>query len=188
MQPTLVDVRNKIARADKHFKEIDAAIELALGMEANNTKIPPFEYQPDRKHLIITHPKPHPVDPALPLAIGDCVHNLRSALDHLAFQLAVLNGKEVEAETAIAFPVYWTQSQFDNFADRKVAPFIHHKALAAIQDLQPYKTDNPPGISPLWVLSQLDNIDKHRLLVVVARKVRITGFNLRFPGGEYVSS
>jgi hypothetical protein len=32
-----------------------------------------------------------PPDPDLGLIIGDCVHNLRACLDHLAFQLAILS-------------------------------------------------------------------------------------------------
>ena len=127
----LVGVRGKIDRADKHFQEVDSTVEVALRTEAEHTRIPPFEYQPDRQHLVITHPKPDPI-----------------------------------------------------------APFVHDKALTAIQDLQPYKTGYPGTgwMKPLWVLSQLDILDKHRLLVVVARQVRATGFSLTFPGGEYISS
>ena len=41
---------------------------------------------------------PIPVD--LSLVIGDAVHNLRSALDHLAWQLVLANGQTPTTQTA----------------------------------------------------------------------------------------
>jgi len=102
----------------------------------------------------------------------------------LIFQLAVLNGKAVEAETKISFPVFLTETDFQRFIKNKVAPFIDGKALAAIKDLQPYQTGNVHEADILWVLSQLDIIDKHRLLVVIARHLRPTGFNIVSPTGD----
>src|SRR5216683_1186315 len=112
MKASLTGARNKIDRAKKHFDEVNAAVEIALGAEDKADLTPPYEYKPDRQELIITSPKPKPVDPALPLAIGDCIHNLRSALDHLIFQLAVLNGRAVEAEKKISFPILLTDKDF----------------------------------------------------------------------------
>lgn len=184
MKASLAGARNKIDRANKHFDEVNAAVEIALGAEDKSNLTPPYEYRPDRQELIIASPKPKPVDPALPLAIGDCLHNLRSALDHLAFQLAVLNGKAVEAETKISFPVCLTDADFKGLIRKKVAPFIGGKALAAIERLQPYQTGNLRENDILWVLSQLDIIDKHRLLVVVARHLRPIGFTAINPDGD----
>jgi hypothetical protein len=184
MTASLAGTRHKIDRANKHFDEVNAAVEIALGAEDEANLTPPYEYKPDGQELIVSSPKPRPVDPALPLAIGDCIHNLRSALDHLTFQLAVLNGKAVEAEKKISFPVFLTDKDFQRFIKEKVAPFIDGKALAAIQKLQPYQTGNVPEADILWVLSQLDIIDKHRLLVVVDRHLRPTGFTVTTPTGE----
>ena len=182
--PKLNGVRAKLDRANHHFKEIDAAVETALSMKDEANLVPPYEYQADRKHLIVTCPTPKPVDRALPLAIGDYVHNLRSALDHLIFQLAVLNGKAAEAETIISFPIFLSDPQFENFTKRKVAPFIDRQALADIKELQPYQIGNLGDEDVLWVLSQLDIVDKHRLLVVIARQLRPTSFKIEVPTGE----
>jgi hypothetical protein len=184
MKASLAGARNKIDRAKKHFDEIDAAVELALGAEDKANLTPPYEYHPDRQELIISSPKPKPVDPSLPLAIGDCIHNLRSALDHLAFQLAVLNGKGAEAESKISFPICLTENEFSRLIKKKVSPFIDGQALAALKDLQPYKTGAVHEADILWVLSQLDIIDKHRLLVVVDRHLRPTGFTITTPSGD----
>jgi hypothetical protein len=136
MKASLAGARSKIDRANKHFDEVNAAVEIALGAKDKDNLTPPYEYQPDRQELIVASPKSKPVDPALPLAIGDCIHNLRSALDHLAFQLAVLNGKAVEAETKISFPVCLTDKDFTGFIKKKVAPFVDREALGAIKELQ----------------------------------------------------
>lgn len=184
MKANLAGARNKIDRANKHFEEVNAAVEFALGAEDKANLTPPYEYEPNRMELVVSTPKPRPVDPALPLAIGDCVHNLRSALDHLIFQLAVLNGKAVEAEKKISFPVCLTDDDFEGLVRKKVTPFIDGKALAAIKELQPYQTGNVHSADALWVLSQLDIIDKHRLLVVIARHLRPTGFTITTPTGD----
>jgi hypothetical protein len=185
MKPSLIGARNKLDRAKTHFDEVNAAIEATLGAEAKASKLPPHEYQPDRQQLIIRCPKPRPIDPSLSLAIGDCVHNLRSALDHLAFQLAVLNGKAKEAETMISFPVFLCDKKYQGFIGKKVEPFIDRGALALIQELQPYYAGNLGKDDILWVLSQLDVIDKHRMIVAVSRHLRPEGFSVRVPGGEF---
>jgi hypothetical protein len=184
MEASLAGARNKIDRAKKHFDEVYAAVEKALSAEDKANLIPPYEYKPDRQELIVTSPKAGPVDPALPLAIGDCIHNLRSALDHIAFQLAVVNGKGKEAEALIAFPVCLTEKEFKRTTERKVEPFIDRDALAAIKQLQPYYAGNAGDKDILWVLSQLDIIDKHRLLVVIARHHRPVGFTVTTPSGD----
>jgi hypothetical protein len=184
MGASLAGVRSKIDRANKHFDEVNAAVEIALGAEDKANLTPPYEYEPVRQQLIVACPKPRPVDPALPLAIGDCIHNLRSALDHLIFQLAVLNSKAVEAEKTISFPVFLTDKDFQGFIKKKVAPFIDRKALAEIEKLQPYQSGNAHEADILWVLSQLDIIDKHRLLVVIARYLTPTGFTIVTPTGD----
>ena len=188
MIPNLSGVRTKLNRAQKHFDEVDAAVESTLGAEKKREDAPPYKYEPRRCELSVFCPKPGPVDPALPVAIGDCIHNLRSALDHLAFQLAVLNNKASEAEKKISFPVCLTRKEFDSFVGKKLAPFIDGKALAEIEELQPYNTGAVHDADVLWVISQLDIIDKHRLLVVIARHLRPIGVKMSLPNGRLVTA
>jgi hypothetical protein len=168
--PVLAGVRAKISRADKHFQEIDAAV-MALQPTDNTPQTPPYTYT-ERQELIITSPPPQPLDPMAPLAVGDYFHNLRSALDHLVFQLAILNGAGQDSASKTMFPVYLTAKKFHNFTDRYVTPFISATALAEIEKLQPYAAGNAGRDDILWVLSQLDIIDKHRLIVVLAQQFR----------------
>jgi hypothetical protein len=50
--------------------------------------------------------------------------------------------------------------------------------------LQPYKTSDPENCT-LWKLSQLDIIDKHRLLVVIAQEFRLVSWKITADGKSY---
>jgi hypothetical protein len=96
---------------------------------------------------------------------GDVIHNLRSALDHLANQLALvgcptLTDKELRQ---IEFPIAETLKKYEDDKARKVKG-MRPEAVKAIDDLKLYKGGN----DPLWRLHELDNIDKHRTLFTVA--------------------
>ncbi|HEY8224238.1 MAG TPA: hypothetical protein VIG25_03095 [Pyrinomonadaceae bacterium] len=138
----------------------------------------------EKQHLIITSPKATPVDPALPLVVGDCIHNLRSAMDHLVLQLAILNNTFAGAEKRTSFPVCLTPEAFKRSVKHDIAPFISPTALAVIEKYQPYRTHTPAEMSPLWILSQLDIIDKHRVIVVVGFKFSPVAFSVEVPTGE----
>jgi hypothetical protein len=122
--------------------------------------------------------------------IGDCIHNSRSSLDHLVLQLAVLNGAPKAAERQTAFPICLDSGAFKKAVKDKVAPFIGRAALTAIEELQPYRTLDPATNAPLgnqsilWVLSQLDIIDKHRTILVASPQVAAEGFTVNGSGGE----
>lgn len=181
----LASVRAKIDRADDYFKQIDSAIKgfLSAELEAHQSPIPRYK-KAEGHQLAITTPVTKPLDPLLPLIVGDCIHNLRSALDHLAFQLAVMNNAGTEAERKIASPICEDGSDFKKFARHKVKPFVGKEAFAALQELQPYETVNPAKDAVLWVLSELDNIDKHRLLILAEPQIRAERFAVDGPGGK----
>lgn len=109
------------------------------------------------------------------MAVGDIVHDLRSSLDYLAFQLAVLNGKGDEAglSRTVNFLVYngpKGEQQFKSTSGHKLRPYLSACAIAEIERLQPYKGLDPRACL-LWILSELDNIDKHRMIVVMGKQM-----------------
>jgi len=185
-KPDLKGVRAKINRAKHHFEQIDTAVR-HLFINADTTTAAPY-YNMDRQELVLAWEKTTPVDPTLPLLAGDCIHNARSALDHLVFQLAVLNHAPREAAKKTSFPVYLTPAEFKNAVRGKIAPFISGNALAEIEKLQPYAAANAGADDIIWVLSQLDIIDKHRLLIVTASKFRPTAFTVTAPSGHEFST
>jgi hypothetical protein len=184
--PKLSNVRDKIDRAIHHLDGIDEALKVVLGTETN-TQLPiGYEFDRDRKQLIINLTKCQPIDPALPLMIGDCIHNLRSALDHLVYRLALENKVSQVAANKTFFPIYLKKPKFDERVERLLKPFISASAFAEIEKSQPYSAYDVPEEADIWILSQLDIIDKHRLLIVAAQKFAPTAFNVSIPSGEQV--
>jgi hypothetical protein len=132
--------------------------------------------------------------------VGDIAHNLRSALDHLVWQLACLNtnGNPLWPRR-IQFPIEDDPAKFQSRCTPgtqrnawlgEVDPTYH----TIIERFQPYHgMDNFNGPSQQWwsgyvhelaLLRDLSDLDKHRLLVTVV--LPTTGFEhfFRVPKAE----
>jgi hypothetical protein len=131
-----------------------------------------------------------PLPPQLLLLVGDVVHNLRSALDHLALELAIANFRpdpvpgDIERDSE--FPIFPYMTEAGEFGEERFfrtkrnspepAPGsglsklrgIDPDALRIIEGIQPYHRRIAFWEDPLWVIHELDRIDKHRRLNVVA--------------------
>lgn len=104
------------------------------------------------------------------LAVGEILHNMRGALDHLA--TAIVFAVNEVPDRRVNFPVHETKEQWMQMATRdkphqlaKAAPDIW-KVLE--ETVQPWK-ENDLG-SSIWTISRLNNIDKHRLLIILPFK------------------
>jgi len=186
--PLLAGVRAKIDRAQHHFIDLHERIRVALELPEGKDTSPPYKTEVDgqfRQFLTIKRAKGEPLDSALPLIVGDCIHNLRSALDHLIYQLAILNGCGAKGARNTLFPICITPGDFADISKRKVAPFVSGAALAEIEDIQPYRTTNMPDAAPLWHLAQIDNADKHRVLVVLGHKFKPVAFAVSAGGEDF---
>ena len=111
----------------------------------------------------------------LSVLVGDCVHNLRSALDHLAYVLASGHSGPLSPARArtSAFPLFKTGPEFRDRAAGMMAG-MSRRARASIERLQPYHRRRCPPLWRLWMLHELSNIDKHRLVHVTAAVVAET--------------
>lgn len=122
---------------------------------------------------------------SLPLIIGDCLQNMRSALDHLAWELGVSQvGGDPPSYTS--FPISRT---YDAFHERdnggrltsrsglKKIDTIHPDAQTYIEGLQPYQRGEfEADTDPLWILNELARIDRHRNLSVIGSTTRHTSY------------
>jgi hypothetical protein len=176
--PELASVRAKIRRAEHHLHDIDLALTLLIGSDPTANQPVIFDYESDGKEIIVRLTECKPIDPALPLMIGDCLHNLRSALDHLVYRLALNNGASIDSAGKTFFPVYLTKAKFDDRVKKLVKPFISSAALTEIEKCQPYSAYDVPEEADVWILNRLDIFDKHRLLVVAGQKCAPTEFTL----------
>jgi hypothetical protein len=95
---------------------------------------------------------------------GDVIHNLRSALDHLAYQLiSVATGNEFPEKTG--FPIADSPKAYEAEKKRREVERMRPSAIKAIDSLEPYKGGTGHD---LWRIHELDRIDKHRLLITVS--------------------
>lgn len=137
------------------------------------------------------------------MILGDCVHNLRSALDHAVFALSVrAAGRELTDDEARepAFPVCDTEAQWTRATSRELR-FLGADAVALVRSAQPLLVPEDARKNwPLRVIADVDNADKHRALLVTASVAGLMGVGLsdaaqrvhRFtgplaPGGSLVS-
>jgi hypothetical protein len=98
----------------------------------------------------------------LALLLGDCVHDYRSALDHLAFALPRVKGADPKWEDWSQFPVCDASTKFENVKRRYLCG-VAGTTVTAVEELQPYFGRHRPEGHGLWYLRELSNLDKHRL-------------------------
>ena len=77
----------------------------------------------------------------LGLIAGDVIHYLRSALDHLAYQLVLVNGQFPLRQTC--FPIFDDHAKYKTMDLRKVKG-MSQAAIDAIDAAKPYKGGNEP--------------------------------------------
>jgi hypothetical protein len=120
------------------------------------------------------------------IRVGDCLHNLRSALDHVAWQFALAHlGREPSESEArkIPFPLEDTPGGFATAAVRK---FLSDDHIRYVDFFQPYKEGDKAKQHKLSILRRLSNLDKHR--VVPAATLTPEGVDLTFPESSDIGS
>jgi hypothetical protein len=98
------------------------------------------------------------------LLAGDLVHNLRSALDYLAYQLVRLDNGKPGRRTA--WPIFGEKPVGRSLSryNAMVKGIKNEDALVMIDWFQPHKKPANLLRENLELLAELDNIDKHRLV------------------------
>lgn len=168
MTANLDGVRVKLLRAKAHLEELRSRLG-PLAAEATQSIVEaPDEHNPSI--LIYRVTRVPDIDPMVAAIAGDIIHNLRSALDHLAWQLVVLDGGLPTERTA--FPLHESPTnEKGNPRVLTIQPVINDPLImAAVETMQPYSAANyghDPRTDSLGIIGRLDNIDKHRLLLTV---------------------
>lgn len=124
----------------------------------------------------------------LSLLIGECLQAFRSTLDHLAFELASVCPVPMtdEIEKRSAFPVLGGVSKFGKRVNpasqwasslgNELRGITNPLIQAEIERLQPYHRGDAYSEDTLWVLTELNNVDKHRVLHVARRAMEGASF------------
>jgi hypothetical protein len=96
------------------------------------------------------------------LGIGDCVHNLRCAVDFIAWELA--GADPIDRETM--FPIFDDRQKFKRNGEWRIRN-VPSAPRALIEQMQPYNASHPRETG-LWAIEYFDAADKHRLLTLTA--------------------
>ena len=154
---TFASCRNKYHRAQTHFKSLERCIKTIPRANIQQL-VAEFDARTGDK-VVLFQGRPHQPRASAGLIIGDIVHNYRCALDHLASGLVEANGGTPTRD--IAFPILRDKSSYNRHFD-KMTKGMSLEAKTIIDSEQPWKARNPRRGETLKLLSELDNIDKHR--------------------------
>jgi hypothetical protein len=155
----------KLERAEEDIQQLNAEIAVFLKYR------PGLGLSHDRNetvHKFIDFYKRGEVPPRFAVVAGEVAHNLRSALDYIAWALSSETYRAAH-ESSIAFPVLGekpaTAKELRAF-ERKIEGVESSEARELIERCQPYNARNPVN-DPLLIVHDLNRIDKHRVLTIV---------------------
>jgi hypothetical protein len=160
-------IRAKLDRADAHLQDLRSQVGPFLGGPTHDFRGEIDAHAGKFAGYLVVHQEP-PIEWSI--IVGDFVHNLRSALDHLACLLVPKPGR------ATAWPIYDDREDFD-CAVRLAAKRKRRGPLTGldpdgvafkfIELAQPYNGDHGAHFHPLHNLAALSNEDKHRAILAV---------------------
>lgn len=169
--PPFHSARTKIARARKLTQELGASISEFKGTVLN----------PERKGkdlaLVIRLRSPLPDVAGV---LGDAIHNLRAALDHMAVSVVALNGK---SPNGVYFPFAHTADDLPEQIKRKNFHRAPQEAQELLVSLRPYTGGN----LMLRALHDLDVLDKHNDLIPTYSGA-VQKVPLHLPNGGLIAS
>ncbi len=173
-------VQAKLRRADEHLNSFLAKIE-------DFNKRQPYDItrkrNADQTELAVTvhFHEPFPVED-LGLMLGDAIHCLRSALDHMIYAIAIKQSgvDPPPGAKVLQFPIVSDPAKsFNSDARWRLQDLRQNPAiLTAVEGLQPNNRPEVEGRRVLAILDELDATDKHRLLNVVIASQRGSNFTI----------
>jgi hypothetical protein len=168
--PSLIGPLARIERANEHIRHLNDRL-VAFVRSRPYTAVPQPDPNPFNRAFLITEVKPIPLQ--VRVMIGEIPHHLRAALDLLVCQLLLReNVTDPKILKKREFPIFFKRDlsipkvKKEHEADiaRKIKG-VGPKPYALIESLQPCVAGNGDERSHLAQVAELDNTDKHRLLL-----------------------
>lgn len=160
----LESARAKIDRAKEILQQLETEIQSAESSKAHGISL---DHESATDELVLTARTPYRLFVRYAILAGEVIHQARSALDHAVWELlpSPILGKT-------GFPVFRVESQADATAQGirryfnqdgvRMIDGINPAAATIIRGLQPFGSDYQTN--PLFILNELWNRDKHRML------------------------
>jgi hypothetical protein len=156
----------KIQRAKEHFATLQS--EISAWMKTEFLRVVKEADAEGRVHRVFVEVINQPPSDRWSLIAGDCVHNLRSALDSLVYGIAIYQTGQnpPKDERVLQFPIVSSPAAF--LKQRYRISSLSTSVQSEIEKTQPYNRPHPEFPPVLELLNILSNQDKHRMLNVVA--------------------
>lgn len=194
MKPSLDGVRGKIARSKGHLEHLKRVLSERSSAEAINTLRRDDETHGWCIDTVLKQPTEVPL--LAKLLVGDVVHGLACALDHLVYQLSLSHQIQSGIPDASQrcdghkthFPIFAVKSPDSERTIKKRLKLMAQAPADFINRMQPYQRAADLGLDalqdPLWILFRLDVIDKHRVVLTTNELVTPTELTISSPGEE----
>jgi hypothetical protein len=159
----LIGIRLKRTRAWELLEGLKRDIQAFLEQRPYRPRV---KFDPSTARLTVSVEVTALPDPMWGVRIGEIVHNLRSALDHVVWQLA---GCPTHRSSKTQFPIFETAAGFADRGRKQFLKGVDERAVRIIESEQPFfvrgdGTCEGVDRSPLWHLKQISDVDKHRTL------------------------
>jgi hypothetical protein len=165
----LLSTRAKLRWAHDHrdtlYDQLEAAIDPDIHPITWDTTLEPDSDDSARRRAVVRIASTPKFTAEHSLLLGDVIHALRSALDHLAWAVVQKHGRRdlsEDEERMVGFPTSLTRKGFAKKV-KTAMPDVGDQFVSLTEKYQPYQpTDEALMIERL---AELDNTDKHRFII-----------------------
>jgi hypothetical protein len=162
--PPFAGIHEKLKRADENILNLQS--EVSFFFEKCEYPVMPKIYSQEHAKAI-QYFKQLAIPLRFGVLAGEIDHHLRSCLDHIIWEFSAESYRRSDRRW-IEFPVFKERPlQEKDIAryERKIKGVSNVRVLKLIDELQPYKRTYPVT-DFLWLIHEMDIIDKHRELVI----------------------
>lgn len=157
-------IREKLTRGEEHLETLDFEITQLFAQPNPPGSSIRAKVDQEDSSWVITIVETDPLPIRLGVLVGDVLHNFRSALDQLVFELAFMDTGGTEIETT-QFPASRCLANFNGLrVQQRLLSGLTTRHRATIKRFQPYRGWDGDGPHPLALLDDLSNDDKHRVV------------------------
>lgn len=171
MTPSLVGPYEKVKRAKKHINDLIVLLTEFAKTDFYTVTIEERQWKHGwlRNEIVVTLDPRAELRTEVALIIGDVLHNLKSSLDLLFYQVVLACGGTPSDHTR--FPVRNTREELETTLNGAVKEKTITETIEdfIVNTIQPYEAGN----NTLWALHRLNIRDKHELLIPVFQMVGI---------------
>ena len=151
-------IRAKLTRAEHHIQDFQLATQAFYDTTPYTVAVREDAQAGKRVYYI---DKADILPDALAAIAADAIQNLRSSLDHLAYQLVLHGRSGTEPDWPVYYPIAKGASEYPAWRGGSIKD-VRQEVIDAIDATEPYKGGKGHA---LWQLNELTGSDKHQILV-----------------------